>query len=777
MTGGIADVGALSSKDVSEAKVRALQQLHNEKTRALMRSIDQLRRQVKQLKAQNKESHRTQLIKSLKSEKRDSELKVDVLKQRLCSVGDFSKEQVDEYVMKKTLGGPKRFRPKTREELAAELSAATKTIEKLKRKQRRATMASSNGDPVSKDTWRPATRAGSRGADPATARGASSVVATTGTFSASREAELLDQVDGLKRDIAALQQTIDGNSQTIRDLRGDARDHRTLEGKYRRVSEKYQRSKETIRKLQEQAIASTRKQEQLVVERQRTEAEKEILEQEIARQSETVSDQKLRHSKMINEYRMKEDSAIEVQDELKREIAMLKQSAFESTRGANLESASLSNVSAELEREREERKKTEARLRDLEDRLLKSESRGGDAELYLQEERARLDAAKVSTAERVEKMRCELDESRNREYESRMRASALQSKLENLALQSSAAGADASSQSKLAQALREELKLERAPKPVFDVATGMSPKAASPKPTDQVEVAVADNFALMRENDKMREELGSALAYNRGIELRLRSMSDERDDALAEYGNLAKYVAGLQAEFEVHLNRLRLEFMKLSRSGRLTPAEIDKGIMASLKDAASKTMKHLKSRLKSLESQAEFSQMRDAVFRACLEKLRFHAETLDARLRSLGYTPPPMPNLQVLARDITVSGSAASSSSGATTSSSSSSSSTSSSDDSSDDDFSDEEKSDGGGMLGEDDAESALRGVVGNHNFDPSDELEYPAYASRNDAVDGGGGYDDDAADAYEDDESQIRNTSSLASLDRDIGRKKYYVP
>ena len=62
---------------------------------------------------------------------------MDVLREALTDRG-MEATQVDELIIKKTLGGPKRFRPKTREEMALELVEMTKQNEKLQKKVARA---------------------------------------------------------------------------------------------------------------------------------------------------------------------------------------------------------------------------------------------------------------------------------------------------------------------------------------------------------------------------------------------------------------------------------------------------------------------------------------------------------------------------------------------------------------------------------------------------------------------------------------------------------------
>ena len=102
----------------SDAKVIALQNLHSQKIRALMKSIEKYKVEVKKLASQNRESSRSRQIQGLQSQLRGAELVSDVLKETLTtSTTAMTPEEVNDLVIRKTLGGPKRFRPKTREEL------------------------------------------------------------------------------------------------------------------------------------------------------------------------------------------------------------------------------------------------------------------------------------------------------------------------------------------------------------------------------------------------------------------------------------------------------------------------------------------------------------------------------------------------------------------------------------------------------------------------------------------------------------------------------------
>ena len=131
----------------NDAMVVQMEKLFRKKSRALQKSIEKYREEVKQLQAAGTKSARSKQIQGLKSRLRECELKVDVLKEELANTKDFKHKYetleergmaVNELLISKTIGGPKRFRPKTREELVKELKSNDvknkQEIQRLKKK-------------------------------------------------------------------------------------------------------------------------------------------------------------------------------------------------------------------------------------------------------------------------------------------------------------------------------------------------------------------------------------------------------------------------------------------------------------------------------------------------------------------------------------------------------------------------------------------------------------------------------------------------------------------
>lgn len=116
-----------------EAKFLALKNLHAKKTKQLMLSIEAKEKEIAKLKVLGKDSRRTQMIQALRDKIRSMELASDVIKAELGksehpSRGQMTPEEVNEFVIEKTVGGPKRFRPLTREELENKIIGLEKLV-------------------------------------------------------------------------------------------------------------------------------------------------------------------------------------------------------------------------------------------------------------------------------------------------------------------------------------------------------------------------------------------------------------------------------------------------------------------------------------------------------------------------------------------------------------------------------------------------------------------------------------------------------------------------
>lgn len=101
-----------SDDSTQDAKIENLNKLHGQKIRALMQSIQELKKQNASIRALNKENNRSKLIEKLKTELLQQEIAIQALRE-LVNDNEKSDEQIIKYLNK----GPPRIRPLSREEM------------------------------------------------------------------------------------------------------------------------------------------------------------------------------------------------------------------------------------------------------------------------------------------------------------------------------------------------------------------------------------------------------------------------------------------------------------------------------------------------------------------------------------------------------------------------------------------------------------------------------------------------------------------------------------
>ena len=110
-------IAKLQSEDSNmDSKVENLNKLHSQKIRALMQSIQELKKQNATIRAQNKENNRSKLIEKLKTELVQQEIAISALRD-LVKDNDKCDDQIINYLNK----GPPRIRPMSREEMKIQI--------------------------------------------------------------------------------------------------------------------------------------------------------------------------------------------------------------------------------------------------------------------------------------------------------------------------------------------------------------------------------------------------------------------------------------------------------------------------------------------------------------------------------------------------------------------------------------------------------------------------------------------------------------------------------
>jgi chromosome segregation ATPase len=110
-------IAKLQSEDSAvDNKLENLNKLHAQKIRALMQSIQELKKQNATIRAQGKENNRSKLIEKLKTELVQQEISIQALRD-LVKDDEKCDEQIINYLNK----GPPRIRPMSREEMKIQI--------------------------------------------------------------------------------------------------------------------------------------------------------------------------------------------------------------------------------------------------------------------------------------------------------------------------------------------------------------------------------------------------------------------------------------------------------------------------------------------------------------------------------------------------------------------------------------------------------------------------------------------------------------------------------
>ncbi|KAJ0406533.1 hypothetical protein ATCC90586_003512 [Pythium insidiosum] len=242
----------------ADAKLTAMKTAHDQKVRSLMRSINQLQEQIQQLKTQDKEHRRSALIQSLRQSQREQELLIDILKQTLVEkVPEFqeSRELVNDFILKKSIGAPLRFRPKTREELENELDVldgkykrAVETLQKAKDDAARAPTSARGERSMVGESKR------DEDEDPVPIVKRQQAPQQPATPLVIVDPSLQEEIDRLKVELASKTMTIHTQADELHELMAELDKLRIVEERLERKQHKISALEEKISHLQQEAV-------------------------------------------------------------------------------------------------------------------------------------------------------------------------------------------------------------------------------------------------------------------------------------------------------------------------------------------------------------------------------------------------------------------------------------------------------------------------------------------------------------------------------------------
>jgi hypothetical protein len=133
----------LTLDDEHEARFLALKSLQTKKLKSLMSSIDAKDKEIAKLKILGKDNRRAQMIQELRKKIRTHETINDIIKEELQKRTETTVEDMNNLIIRKTLAGPKRFRPLSREELENKIIELEKVVNKKQREPAATAMTTS----------------------------------------------------------------------------------------------------------------------------------------------------------------------------------------------------------------------------------------------------------------------------------------------------------------------------------------------------------------------------------------------------------------------------------------------------------------------------------------------------------------------------------------------------------------------------------------------------------------------------------------------------------
>jgi myosin heavy subunit len=210
----------LTMDDEHEAKFVALKNLQTKKLKSLMSSIDAKDKEIAKLKILGKDNRRAQMIQELRKKIRTHETINDILKEELQKRTETTIEDANNLVIRKTLAGPKRFRPLSREELENKIIELEKAVSKKPKdvagtaamaQSASANRISSSNDAKSEFSAQPKKSTGAAVSNEMTS---GEKVDDVGKF-----VSLVDEVDDLRRAVRSKDAVIDAQKEEVIRLR------------------------------------------------------------------------------------------------------------------------------------------------------------------------------------------------------------------------------------------------------------------------------------------------------------------------------------------------------------------------------------------------------------------------------------------------------------------------------------------------------------------------------------------------------------------------------
>ncbi len=220
----IASALDLTMSDEQESKFMALKALHAKKIKQLMVSIESKEKEVAKLKVLSKDSRRTQMIQALRGKIKDMEVIQDTIKEEFAKKANMPLEEINDFIIRKTIGGPKRFRPLSREEMENKIIDYERKLNRITSKGGvdggKSVSSQAKSINVAKDALTSIANRNEKGGKTNTATTpVSGNAAASGGDGLAKIAQLMEEINGLRNALDVAQGAVELQKEEVTRLR------------------------------------------------------------------------------------------------------------------------------------------------------------------------------------------------------------------------------------------------------------------------------------------------------------------------------------------------------------------------------------------------------------------------------------------------------------------------------------------------------------------------------------------------------------------------------
>lgn len=366
--------GNLAGDAATAAKVQALTNLHQQKTTALMKTINMQKDKISKLERSSKEHKRSKMVQRQDRKLKEMELAVDVMKSEVVrpTMHAPTTEKVNDWLTKKTTGGPLRFRPKTREELQNEVLQLQQRNSRLERRLEKAKAV--NREQARQPIEPPTEAWGETGKS--TMGDTHNGSGSNGSNDSERVRELLEQVELLNVAVASRDLNLRSHLDEMERLHGELREMRLYEDQHARLERKYRQRKQELEEVKHELAKASeqtaREKSEANIAREELQMFKAEVQRDVDEQEEQLAQEREQSARLTQDCFELKQELVEAQKALReRHEGVKSKSRHElgKEKAAKQATHNLHRIEGELDAERRDRDRMERELEDAREKI------------------------------------------------------------------------------------------------------------------------------------------------------------------------------------------------------------------------------------------------------------------------------------------------------------------------------------------------------------------------------------------------------------------------